>query len=163
MKFRAMRVLFALFGASLALVSFSASVAASDERMPARGGLHDDPTTFQVLAQYVDEGNTIQVAQVNGRIDGTFSGPYVERARSVTHPSGAADIKGTATCECTVGGRSGTVVFGFKAKAAPDGSLTGRFWIDSATGGLRGLKTRATFQSSDGINGTYSGWVALDD
>jgi hypothetical protein len=163
MRFRATRALFALLAASLALVSFSGSAAASDDRMPASGGLHDDPTTFQVTAQYTNDGNTIQIAQVNGRIDGTFSGPYVERARSVTYPSGEAIINGTATCECEVGGHSGTVVFGFKADAEPDGSLTGRFWILSAGGSLRGLKTRANFQSSDGITGTYSGWFSLDD
>jgi hypothetical protein len=163
MKFRATRALFALLGASLALVSISGSAAASDGRMPASGGLHDDPTTFQVIAQFMDGANTIQIAQVNGKIDGTFGGPYVERARSVTYPSGEAKIKGTATCACKVGGHSGTVVFGFKADAEPDGSLTGRFWIVSATGGLSELETRDSFQSSDGLNGTYSGWFSLDD
>jgi hypothetical protein len=163
MKLRVRRVIFGLIGASVAIVSFSVPTAASDGRMPASGGLHDDPTTFQVIAQYMEGGNTIQIAKVNGVIDGTFSGSYVEQARSVTYPSGEANIKGTATCACTVDGRSGTVVFGFKAKAEPDGSLTGRFWIASASGSLEDLRTRSTFQSPDGVNGTYSGWLSIGD
>lgn len=163
MKLRLTRALLAMIGASLAIVSSIGGAAASDGRLPASGGLHDDPATFQVLAQYTVGSDTIQTAQVLGRIDGTFTGPYVERATSVTHRTGEADIRGTASCECTVGGRSGSVLFGFTAKAEPDGALVGRFWIDSATGGLADLVTRDAFQSADGINGTYSGWFSLDD
>jgi hypothetical protein len=153
----------ALMLAAVAVAWLSAPAAAAEVSMPARGGLHDDAATFQVLAQYTVGSDTIQTAEVLGRIDGTFTGPYVERATSVTHRTGEADIRGTASCECTVGGRPGSVLFGFTAKAEPDGSLVGRFWIYSATGGLADLVTRDAFQSADGINGTYSGWFSLDD
>jgi len=156
MKRRAFRTLFGAIAATLAIGSLAIPATASSDAMLATGTVHDNPATFTVIEQRTADGNTIQSAVVDGVIDGTFVGTYVERARAVFHPTGEGNIEGTATCSCRVGSLSGTIVFGFNAKAEANGSLTVHFAIVSADGGLRGLHGVGTITSPDGLTGSYS-------
>lgn len=159
MRSRILRTVLTLVAVSVVTAAAATPVAAAGELMPASGTVQDNPATFTVVDQDTAGGNVIQTAVVNGVIDGTFTGPYVEQARGVFHGTGEGNIKGTATCSCTVGGRSGTVVFGFNAKAEPDGSIKVYFTIVSADGGLTGLHGVGTIASPDGLTGNYTAQI----
>jgi hypothetical protein len=161
MNRRVFRTLLVIIGTTLAVATTSAPAAASGASQPAFGGLHDDPTSFHVVAQSTAGGNTIQTATVNGMITGTFVGSYVESVRAVFHATGEGNLKGTANCACHLGNSSGTIVFGFNAVAEPDGSLTGHFTIVSASGGLTGVTGQGIIGSPDGLNGFYSGQIRV--
>lgn len=144
---------------SLIAAALASPVAAAGEVMQASGTVRDNAATFTVVDQDTAGGNVIQTAVVDGVIDGTFTGTYVEQARGVFHGTGEGNLKGTATCSCSVDGRSGTIVFGFDAKAEPDGSIKVYFAIVSATGALTGLHGVGTIASPDGLTGNYTAQI----
>ena len=160
MNYKSIRALFAVVGAGLAIVTSAGPAGASaSDLIPASGTVRDNAATFTVADQDTVGGNIIQVAVVDGVIDGTFTGPYVEQARGVFHGTGEGNIQGTATCSCTVAGRSGTVVFGFNAKVEPDGSLKVYFTLVSTEGGLTGLHGVGMIASPDGLSGNYTAQI----
>lgn len=159
MRSRIVRTPLMLLAVGIFTAALATPVAAAGELIPASGTVHNNAATFTVVDQDIAGRNVVQTAVVDGVIDGTFTGPYVEQARGVFHGTGEGNIKGTATCSCTVGRRSGTVVFGFNAKAEPDGSIKVYFAIVSADGGLTGLHGVGTIASPDGLTGNYTAQI----
>jgi hypothetical protein len=137
---------------------FALPVSASGEPVPANGSL---VITSAVFTSFRDaDGNTIETAILKGNISGTFSGTFTEQVREVIHPTGEANLKGTADCSCAVTGvGTGTATIGFNATGEPSGALSGRFEILSATGDLSGLVGQGTFSSPNGFIATYTGQI----
>ena len=158
MSFQMLRTFVGLAVIASGALALALPVSAAGEHMPATGGIRVTSAIF--TSSRAADGNTILTAMLAGDISGTFSGTFTEQLREVIHPAGEANIKGTATCACTVGGvGAGTAIFGFDATGEPSGALSGRFEILSATGGLSGLLGQGTFTSPNGFVGTYSGQI----
>ncbi len=158
MSFRGLRTFVGLAVATWGLLVLALPVSAAAEPMPASGSLLVTSVTF--TSSRTADGNTIRTAMLTGTISGTFSGKFIEQLREVVHPTGEANLKGTAACTCKVSGvGSGVANIGFNATAEPSGALSGRFVILSATGGLRGLVGQGTFTSPNGFFATYSGQI----
>ena len=81
-------------------------------------------------------------------IGGTLAGNLVFVETDVIHPDHSFDFSGTMTCQCTVDGRSGTLVIKARGATAADGSTTGKFKILEGTGGLAGLEGRGTLSQT---------------
>jgi hypothetical protein len=107
---------------------------------------------------------------IEADIDGTLSGEdWVETLRVVIHPNGRFTAHGTATCACTVDGKSGEVELvvsdtGQNVDGTP--TFQGRYVITRATGELAGLQgvldMEGTLDLTTGLATiTYSGQIHL--
>lgn len=111
--------------------------------------------------------NVILEQSTEGFFAGTLTGTTQDSFRAVIHPNGKFNAKGTSTCECTVGGKSGVVEFVFtNTGEVIDGVPTfqGRFIITGASGDLAGLRGVLEFEGAvdleTGLNTmTYSGSI----
>jgi hypothetical protein len=158
MSFRDLRTLVAFAVATSGVLVLPLPVAASAEPMPASGSLVITSVVF--TSSRSADGNRIVTASLTGNISGTFSGTFTEQLGEVIHPTGDANLQGTAVCTCAVTGvGAGSATIGFNATGEPSGALSGRFEFLSATGGLSGLVGQGTFSSPNGINATYSGQI----
>ncbi len=141
------------------------SHAQTPDSYPASGSFLD---TSVVSSQTTFSGASETIYQTNaGTISGTFSGPYLTFVNLTISASGIT-YDATDVCACTVGGKSGTLVF------EEVGTLTlinGVYYLNSvatvihATGHLNHLEASITLQgvvySSTGLTeGTYSGTVS---
>ena len=150
----------------LSLFAFSSSVAQAQASAsyPASGSFIDN----SVAASYTTfNGGSEIIYQTNvGTISGTFSGPYLTFV-NLTISSTGITYNAIDVCSCTVGGKSGTLVFN------EVGTLTlinGVYYLNSvanivqATGSLKHLEASITLQgivyTTTGLTeGTYSGTV----
>jgi hypothetical protein len=95
-------------------------------------------------------------------LDGDFSGTLTSDSIEVLNPTGNSTIRGTETCICTVGGRSGTVVFRQVAKITGDPFLyEDAKTVISAIGGLAGLHANLAVAWDGGV-ATYTGTYHFD-
>jgi len=110
----------------------------------------------------IADGNTFVTATITRIIAGTLTGTISEEATLVFRSSGAASIKGIATCLCTVAGRSGTLVSRFEGTGETVGPS---FDIHSGsiggTGGLASLHAELRIQAVGGFS-TYTGTFHFD-
>jgi len=143
------------FVATLGAAVLLAEPVGATSLMPASGTFVDVTTSTQVR---MADGNLIISQTVTQTLMGTFTGTASQQATTVVHPTGAANFFGAETCTCTVAGKTGSLVFEFSGKVAPDGSFEGQFVITGGTGELANLDGRGTIQSP----GTYTGVIHFD-
>lgn len=153
MKTRASRA-FVSVAAAAAALAFAQPVWA-DPAVPASGSFFfvSAPTTTVLHAS---QGNTLvrldfPAAVIAGDIRGTFSESLLIR----THPTGEQNVSGSATCACTVDGRTGTLFFDFVGKATAGGASEAHFVL-SGEGGLADLRGTGTALVSPAFVGTYT-------
>ena len=108
------------------------------------------------------DGNTIiTFTRTGSTLTGTFSGSFDTKARVVIHPNGNRTTQGVLECDCTVEGKSGTLVF----RATSRGNATssqGRLLILSGTGELENLHGVLAVQRTERVVRTYSGKIHFD-
>jgi len=143
------------FLATLGAAVLLAEPAGATSLMPASGTFVDVVTSTQVR---VADGNLILTQTVTQTLTGTITGTATQQATTVVHPSGAANFFGAETCTCSVGGKTGNLVFGFSGTGAPNGSFEGQFVILSGSGELANLNGRGTLQSPN----SYTGVIHFD-
>jgi hypothetical protein len=102
------------------------------------------------------DGNTFVHLIVTGRFHGAVEGIRIVDAITVLHPNGLFDAHGTATCDCTVAGRSGTWLERFTASGITDVSVVVKFTVVDGTGGLSNLRAVGMASGVPGGGGTYS-------
>lgn len=111
--------------------------------------------------------NIILESAIEATVDGALSGDWDETLRVVIHPNGRFTAHGTATCVCTVDGKTGDVELAVSDTGQTvDGIPTfqGRYVITRATGELTGLRGVLHMEGSlDATTGlatiTYSGQI----
>jgi len=129
---------------------------------PASGTFIIDPLNLTIIDSREAGGKIFITATSTGsELLGTFVGPFSSEVRLVIYPDGSIDRQGTSLCTCTVGGKTGTLVFQSQAKGNADGSFQGTQSIISATGELEGLHYQGTIEGTS-FGGTYSGQIHFD-
>jgi hypothetical protein len=161
-RFR-MRMLTPLLAAGAALVAVQ-PVAASTP-IPVTG-------TFFFVAAPVPSG--FRTADGNafvtlffpaGVVTGDITGTFSELLHVVTHPDGSQNIRGNATCTCTVAGRTGTLVFDNIVGTTNASGVSEAHFVLSGSGGLAGLHGQGTAVVSptqQGPVGVYTAQYSFD-
>ena len=106
-------------------------------------------------------GNTFMTLTRTAAVSGTFTGVTTDDVLLVMHANGTTSLRGTGTCTCTVDGRSGTFVYGFRGSGIFPTSGTGRYVVRHGTGGLAGLHASGPF-SGDFAVSTVGGRYHFD-
>jgi hypothetical protein len=119
------------------------------------GGAYDDTGGVLVSARTAD-GNIFVHLILTGRLHGTVDGVRVVDAITDLHPNGLFDAHGTATCDCTVAGRSGTWSERFTASGITGVSVVVHFTVVDGTQGLSNLHAMGVLSGVPGGGGTYS-------
>jgi hypothetical protein len=109
-----------------------------------------------VTVTKVAGGNTFLAGSAPGVIMGAISGTFTEEFRNVVHPNGNTNLKGSASCRCTVGTRTGIFEIDFVGNGAGTAAapFTGQLLLQNGTGGLAGIHGVGTFNAF-GPGGTY--------
>jgi len=119
-------------------------------------------TSTAITGVRIADGNTFVTATITRVIAGTLTGTISEEVSLVFHSTGAASIRGIATCVCTVAGRSGTLVSRFEGTGE---SLGPTFEIHSGsiagTGELGNLHMELTIEAVGGFS-SYTGTFHFD-
>jgi len=100
-----------------------------------------------------------------GVVTGDITGRFTEQLRTVTHSDGTQNVLGNATCTCTVGGRTGTLVFDNIVGAANAAGVSEAHFVLSGSGGLahlRGQGTAIVSPTSLGPVGIYTAQYSFD-
>lgn len=100
--------------------------------------------------------NTIYTYTQQAEDFGGVTGTYTDEETLTLHLDNTGTFSGTATCTCTIGGKSGTYMYSFNGTSQPDGSYQGQYTIIQGTGDLANLRGQGEFQGK-GNQGTYSG------
>ena len=150
------------FGSPLILVHAQTSYS-----YPASGSFLD---TSVVSSQTIFTGTSETIYQTNaGTISGTFSGPYLTFVNLTISATGIT-YNANDVCYCTVGGKSGTLVFD-EVGTLSQIDNTGPYYLNSVanivltTGHLRHLEGSISLEglvyTPTGLTeGTYSGMVS---
>jgi hypothetical protein len=138
MKFKYLTILLLAVG-TLALAPASSAWAAL-----VSGGGEFQVTSAEVTSQRQAGPNTVTTVRLHVTFTGTFAGDTVVEERDVTHPNGFTTFRGTVTCACTIGGRSGTAVTYYEGKNQ-NGTLSGNYTIKGGSGDLETVKGGGTF------------------
>lgn len=143
----------ALVAALGAALLFAQAVGAT---APVTGtGTFEDLGAVLVSARDAD-GNTFVHLILTGRFHGTVDGIRVVDAITVLHPNGLFNAHGTATCDCTVAGHSGTWLERFTASGITDVSVVVNFTVVGGTEGLSNLHAVGIASGVPGGGGVYS-------
>jgi len=145
-------------GVALAAAALSlAAPAAAGVPAIASGSYQLTPTSYSTRSAdgdlFVHGTGTVTYA-VTGPVTGTES----ETFDFVIHKDGSIEGHGTATCSCTLGGRSGTLYADYTMYGSVvSDDVVGRITFTGASGGLAGLHGGGTYEQrfSTG-NGSYS-------
>ncbi len=139
---------------------------AHNEPINATGTWQD--TSFIILSAQVIGGNTVLLVTGTGIVSGGFTGTFTFGGTVVIDPQGNAEYRVIDVCECTLMGRSGTVVVDERGTGTlPGGEFQANLKIIKASGDLEHLSGRGTLQGvQDQVtlltSGTYSMDVILD-
>ena len=79
-----------------------------------------------------------------GVLTGDITGTFTEQLNIVTHRDGSQNIKGNATCACTVAGRQGTLVFDNIVGTANALGASEAHYVLSGSGDLADLHGQGT-------------------
>jgi len=150
----------ALFVAAAVAVSV-AQAAGATPPTAATGSVIAGPPTVTVVK--VVGGNTFQTYVRSGLFTGDFVGSFSETGTRVVHPDGSFEDTHVVTCECTVAGRSGTVIFNAEGKGTlfPVVNAESDLETISATDGLSGLHALLEVVRVD-ASVTYTGTYHFD-
>ena len=110
------------------------------------------------------DGNTFVATTLTGTISGSFTGTFQAEFTEITHSTGRTnDVRGTFTCTCTIGGKSGTITFRFEGTGTvgppPVSEIHGE--TIGGTGGLANLHSNVTVEVV-GPAITYTGTAHFD-
>jgi hypothetical protein len=154
-----MRKLAPLVGLVVAL-AFTGTAGATPPTA-ASGSVIAGPPTVTVVK--VVGGNTFQTYVRSGVFTGDFVGSFSETGTRVVHADGSFEDTHVVTCECTVAGRSGTVIFNAEGKGTlfPVVNAESDLETISATDGLSGLHALLEVVRVDATV-TYSGTYHFD-
>jgi hypothetical protein len=100
-----------------------------------------------------------------GVVTGDITGSFTEQLHTVTHPDGTQNVRGNATCTCTVGGRTGTLVFDNIVGTANAAGVSAAHFVLSGSGGLADLHGQGTAIVSPtrlGPVGVYTAQYSFD-
>lgn len=118
------------------------------------------PSDFRIA-----DGNTFVTLTFSaGVLTGDITGTFTEQLSIVTHADGSQNVKGNATCTCTVAGRTGTLVFDNIAGTGNAAGVSEAHYVLSGSGGLAGLQGQGTAVVSptpQGLLGVYSAQYAF--
>jgi hypothetical protein len=95
-----------------------------------------------------------------GVLTGDITGTFTERLNVVIHPDGSQNVKGNATCTCTVAGRTGTLVFDNIAGTTNTSGVSEAHFVLSGSGGLAGLHGQGTAIVSPTPQGPFGVYTA---
>jgi hypothetical protein len=91
------------------------------------------------------DGNTfVTLFFPAGVVTGDITGTFTEQLHVVTHPDGSQNIRGDATCTCTVAGRTGTLVFDNIVGTTNTSGVSEAHFVLSGSRGLTGLHGHGT-------------------
>jgi hypothetical protein len=149
-----------LLSFTVALFAFAPTAAASP---PTSGSGDEAFTSLTTTLVRVADGNAFFANSGTGVVRGMITGTWTTEFTTLVRSSGEIVVKGTFTCDCSVGGRSGTFTTQFEGTGAagPPPTLTAPFETIAATGGLAGLHLKGTAQQV-GATITYSGTIHFD-
>lgn len=149
----------ALLYATMAVALLAAAAADAMPPTPAAGTLEivDLSITPISVAGRNEQYHIVATATLSGTFGGSLESDSIE----MLHPTGNSTIRSTETCQCTVEGRSGTVVFATVARITGDPFFyEDKKTVVSATGGLAGLRATMSVRW-DGAVATYTGSYQL--
>ncbi len=121
---------------------------------PAEQSTISDVTIEPVSTEILQEvnGQTTTTASFIGDLSGTISGPFVAEFVFTVEPNGVFEGIGYLTCNCTVDGKSGTLIerYTLIGGAGPQGEVISRgTWeIVRGTAELSSLRGGGSFESS---------------
>jgi hypothetical protein len=95
-----------------------------------------------------------------GRVRGSITGSFTEQLHILTHPDGSQNVRGNATCSCTVGGRTGTLVFDNIVGTADTSGVSEAHFVLSGSGGLADLHGQGTAIVSAAGFGVYTALIS---
>ncbi|MBV9278941.1 MAG: hypothetical protein JOZ41_02570 [Chloroflexi bacterium] len=113
------------------------------------------PGSFQVTSFRQADGNTFITYTDAGTFTGAISGAYAETGNVITHADGSQNIRGSDSCTCTVGGRTGAYADDFWATGVASTGIAEGSVVVKGSGGLAGLHGEGTFQGTFALT-TYS-------
>ena len=130
----------------VAAMALPAQTAMATSPSEGSGAFAFTPGSLSATTRMAD-GNVIIEGRGAGTFTGTLSGPFTQTLHQVIHPNGTSTFQGTATCTCTIQGRTGTVVLRFEGSggATPTMPFDGRFVTQHGTLGLSDLRATGTF------------------
>lgn len=92
---------------------------------------------------------------------GDITGSFTSEETSIVHPDTTASFSGSSICNCTVAGKSGTLMWSFTGTSTANGSFQGQFFDIHGTGDLAKLHGQGEFQGQ-GDHETYSSELHFD-
>ncbi len=110
------------------------------------------------------DGSTFVATTLTGAISGSFTGTFEAEFTEITHSTGRTnDVRGTFTCTCSIGGKSGTITFRFEGTgtAGPPSVSEIHGETIGGTGGLADLHSNVTVDVV-GAAITYTGTAHFD-
>jgi hypothetical protein len=129
-----------LAAAAVALLAASAGQATPPSSGTGTIVIASDTTTNVRQA----DGNTFITQSETGVLTGVLSGPYTLERTITVFADGATSIHATATCACTVAGRTGILTDTVNGRGAAGEPIVAQLTITGATGGLDGLHGEGT-------------------
>jgi hypothetical protein len=89
-------------------------------------------------------GTTFITQSETGTLTGVLSGAYTLERTITVFADGATSIHATATCACTVAGRTGVLTDTVNGRGAAGEPIVAQLTITSSSGGLEGLHGEGT-------------------
>ena len=152
---------------SILLLTIYVGVAYADEKSIRATGTWQD-TSFIILSSRVIGDYTFLLVTGSGIVSGDFTGTFTFGGIVIIDPQGSAEYRVIDVCECTIMGKSGTVVVDERGRGSlPGGAFQANLKIIKASGDLEGLSGKGTLRGiQDQVtlltSGTYSMNVTLD-
>lgn len=139
------------------LIPMAAASASASSRVPVNGTFTVTSTT--TLSSKTIDGTTYITAIRKSVLTGTYSGTTSDIIALTIHADSSATVSGIGSCDCTVGGRSGTLGYAFSGAGTFPTSASGKYVV-AGFGGLRGLYGKGPFSGSFS-SATLTGWYAF--